>query len=105
MATAPALERLYALRQLHDAGYGDRVTLTKRIREGVLPAVKVGNAFKIRERDLHLIGASINMPEDDSRVAPTDELGDLVKNVVDAFPQLSADQKCQLGRLLTSAAA
>ncbi|WP_065573813.1 MerR family transcriptional regulator [Micrococcus luteus] len=54
------LERLHTLKELEAAGYGARLTLTRRIHDGTLPAVMVGNRFKIRESDLHLIAAPVD---------------------------------------------
>lgn len=110
-ANAPALERLYSLRELQEANYGDRMTLLKRIHNKTLPAVKVGNAFRVRERDL----AKIATPVESGPVAPAgievmpsiepaDALGDYVKALVDTFPTLTSDQKATLGQLLAPAA-
>ena len=103
MATPSTLERLYSLRELQEANYGHRATLGKLIHDGILPAVKVGNAFKIRESDLPLIGQPINAPAIPEE-KPEDTLGDYVKALVDNFPKLNAEQKTQLGRLLAPAA-
>lgn len=105
---APPLERLYTLRQLQTAGYGDRMTLLRRIHEGKIPAVKVNNAFKVRERHLSEIATTMSGPEVDSPVAPVasvDELSQLVKALVDTFPALDAERKRELGQLLAPSAA
>lgn len=59
MAEPATLEPLYSLRQLQEAGYGDRVTLTRAIHSGRIPAVRVGNKLKVRERDLAAIAVSV----------------------------------------------
>lgn len=70
VAGAARPERLFFLRELTAAGYGHRDTLHKRIADGELPAVRVGNAWKVRESDLPLlaqpIGAAPTAPTDDS---------------------------------------
>lgn len=90
MSPAPAtLERMYSLRELADAGYGDRRTITKMIHDSRVPAVKISNTFKVRERDLQFIGTQFGGPS--SAVAPaqpapaadlTDGLGDYVQALV-----------------------
>ena len=60
MGTRPTdLERLYTLRELSEAGYGDRMTLTRYIHQGRLPALKVGNTFKVRRCDLVKIAVPV----------------------------------------------
>lgn len=50
-------ERLYPLSVLAARGYGSRHTLRERIKNGEIPGLRVGNVFKIRERDLPLLVA------------------------------------------------
>ncbi|MFJ5108144.1 MULTISPECIES: helix-turn-helix domain-containing protein [unclassified Glutamicibacter] len=105
MATPSTLERLYPLRELQDANYGDRTTLMKRIHDGTLPAVKVGNAYRIRESDLPLIAKPIG---DASSTAPKpaadlDDLAALASQIVSNWPRLSAERRAELGRLLAAA--
>lgn len=52
-AAAFPLDRLYTLRELEQMGYGSRSANLLKVRSGELPAVVVGNKFKIRENDLH----------------------------------------------------
>lgn len=112
MSTAPAtLDHMYSLRELSDAGYGDRRTITKMIHEGRVPAVKISNTYKIRERDLQFIGTPIGDPSPAPTAAPPadlakfcDGLGDYVKALVDTFPTLNVAQKAALGQLLQPAA-
>jgi excisionase family DNA binding protein len=103
---ASTLDRLYSLRELQEAGYGDRITLTKRIHAGKIPAVRVGNRFKVYESDLrhlaHPVGdAAVETPETTARA---DELADLAtlaaQMVVATWPRLSDDRKQELSRLL-----
>lgn len=54
-----ALERLIALRDLEQAGYGSRMTLTRLIKRGDLPAVRTPGGFKVRESDLSLIAVPV----------------------------------------------
>lgn len=52
-------ERLYPLSTLAELGYGSRATLKERIKRGEIPAVRVGNVIKIRDRDLALLAQPI----------------------------------------------
>lgn len=104
MTAAPTLERLYSLRELKDANYGDRATLTKRIHEGTLPALKVNGAFKIRERDLHLIAEPVgDAPDEATSPTDLDGLAAVAAKVVSSWPRLSDARKAELGRLLGAA--
>lgn len=71
-------------------------TVLHRARDGQIPAVRVGNRFKIRRGDLHLLIKPVT-PGDN-------KLDVLVKNIVDNFPKLNTEQKAELGRLLAPAA-
>lgn len=53
MATTPTLERLYPLRELQDANYGDRTTLMKRIPKAD-PFNARGTADRLRETEAAL---------------------------------------------------
>jgi len=105
MTATPTLERYWKLRELQDAGLGDRTTLMKRIHDHTLPAVKVGNSYRIRDRDLHLIAEPVGAALDER--APSvdlDDLAALAAKVVSAWPHLSEERKAELGRLLATAA-
>lgn len=52
MSDVRRLARLYKLSELEELGYGTREFLTRRINKQEIPAVKVGNAYKIFEYDL-----------------------------------------------------
>lgn len=102
-------ERLYSLAELHEAGYGSRRTIAARIREGKLPALKIGNAFKIRESHIHLLGddpAEVHADAGCEVPAPAAEvgLGGYLAALAAAYPALDGNQKEQLWRLLSSAA-
>lgn len=99
MTATPTLERLIPLSELTAAGYGTRPTLTKRINDGSLPAVRVNGGYKIRERDLPLIAVPTHPVE-----KAASDLDALVRSIVDQFPRLSAEQKNELGRLLAPVA-
>lgn len=103
------LDRLYKLSELSAAGWGDRRTITKLINNGTLPAMKIGNSFRIRERDLDLLRELRGLEpvaSTSGRTFPAlnDSLGDYVKALVDTFPKLDAEHKAELGRLLRPAA-
>lgn len=102
MSNTTALERLYPLRELQDANYGDRTTLMKRIHDRTLPAVKVGNAYRIRESDLHLIAKPVGDSSANAAApcADFDELAALAAKIVSSWPTLSGRCKEELGRLL-----
>ncbi|WP_353113280.1 hypothetical protein [Microbacterium sp.] len=53
------LERLYALSDLAEYGYGSAQNLRLRILAGKLPGVRVGSVYKIRESDLHLLAVPV----------------------------------------------
>lgn len=108
MTTAPTLERLYSLRELAEANYGTRTTLTKRIHEGTLSALKVNGSFKVRERDLHLLAEPVSpagLAEGSTdEAAGLDDLASLAARMISTWPALSDDRKRELGRLLGGAA-
>lgn len=107
MATSnlSTLERLYSLRELYEMGYGHRHTITKLIREGRVPAVKMANGYKIRERDLRFLRDPKSKDSGSSDTFTREpSLGDYVKALVDTFPKLDANEKAELGRLLSPAA-
>ncbi|MGO1971623.1 MAG: hypothetical protein ACTH2Q_01565 [Propionibacteriaceae bacterium] len=54
------VERLYSLRELEQLGYGGRKTNARRITAGLLPAVQVGNAYRVRKSDLHLLAVPVD---------------------------------------------
>lgn len=103
MATDSTLERLYSLRELQNAGYGNRIVLNQRINRGELPAVKVGNAYRIRESDLGLI--AIPHEATGQSVRSVVNLDVLVQQVAENISRLTAEQKLALGHLLTPSAA
>lgn len=94
-------ERLFSLRELETAGYRGRDTLHKLIAAGDLPAVKVGNAWKVRERDLVLLAEPIGAKPTD--VSDTAYLEALAARIVSTWPRLSTERKAELGRLLAIA--
>lgn len=106
MATSnlSTLERLYSLRELDLAGYGNRQTLNRLINDGRIPATKIGNGYKIRESDLHLLREAVGKPLADDAYVRDLTIGDYVKALVDTFPKLNDEQKNELGRLLSPAA-
>ncbi|GAA4525614.1 hypothetical protein GCM10023160_18790 [Brachybacterium paraconglomeratum] len=105
--TASTLDRLYTLRQLQDAGYGDRITLTKRIHRDEIPAVKVGNRYMVYESDLRRLVQPVNdvagKPSAASPLAEDlDDLAALAARMVATWPRLSDDRKRELGALLAT---
>lgn len=83
MPTAVLPERLYKLRDLEAAGYSNRVTLQRRISEGRIPAVKVGNRYMIRESDLPFIAQEAGAPRPDVLAAHVDAVIDGVSSLTD----------------------
>ncbi|PFG69111.1 excisionase family DNA binding protein [Propionibacteriaceae bacterium ES.041] len=107
MTTAVAsagLERLYPLGELSKMGYGSRRTNLNRINSGEIPAVRVGNTYKIRESDLPRLaepaGAAAT-PEPETAV-DVDALAALAAKVVSSWPRLSEERRAELGRLLAT---
>jgi excisionase family DNA binding protein len=90
---------LLELRYLEALGYGHAQSIRTRIHKGEVPAVRVGNRFKIRREDLH----HLTKPVGHSRPDAEDELDALVKKIVDGFPPLTDGQKKELGQLLAAA--
>lgn len=106
-APAPTLDRLYTLRQLQDAGYGDRITLTKRIHRDEIPAVKVGNRYMVYESDLRHLAEPVNdAAAEKSAASPLaedlDDLASLSARLVSTWPRLSDERKRELGALLAT---
>ena len=90
---------LLDLRYVSGLGYGHPQTIRDRIHRGEVPAVLVGNRFKIRREDLHLLAK----PLGPANTNDEDDLDALVKQIVDGFPPLTADEKAELGQLLAAA--
>lgn len=108
MSTASTLDRLYTLRELQEAGYGDRITLTRRIHNGEIPAVRIGNRFKVYESDLHRLAEPVSDAAPATSVTSAladdfDDLAALAARMVATWPRLTADRKAELGRLLAVA--
>jgi len=104
MATASPLERHFKLRELQDAGLGDRTTLMKRIHDGTLPAVMAGNAYRIRESDLHFIAEPVGPVVHAATDAAVglDDLAELTARMVSTWPRLSNERKRELSKLLAA---
>lgn len=79
-------------------GYGSTSAIRCRIKDGTLPAVRIGNRFEVLRSDLHLLVAPVA-----PRTAATSELDTYVKALVDTFHKLNAEAKSELGRLLAAA--
>ena len=98
------LERFWKLSELQAAGRGERSTLMKRIHDHTLPAVKVGNSYRIRNSDLHLIAEPVGVPStDEAPVVDLDDLAAVAAQMVSTWPTLTDDRKRELGRLLGAA--
>ncbi|MHA7303838.1 MerR family transcriptional regulator [Arthrobacter sp. TMN-49] len=98
-STAVIEPQLLDLRDISALGYGTTQTIRTRIHRGEVPAVLVGNRFKIRREDLHHLAK----PVGPARSSAEDDLNALFKRIVEEFPRLSANQKAELGQLLASA--
>lgn len=105
-AQTTVLERWYSVREIDEAGLGDRQTTIRMIRRGDVPAAKIAGSYKIRESDLHLLtgagamGVNVAAPV----VKKDTDVGEYIKALVDTFPKLNDEQKNELGRLLSPAA-
>lgn len=98
MLTAPAperTERLLTLGELADLGYGSRRANQIAIREGRIPAVVVGRSYKVRESDLYLLTEPAGPRGDAANPSA------LAARLVSTWPRLTAEQKLELGRLLS----
>lgn len=62
-APPSAPDRLYSVNELQELGYGSRNTIRRRIAEGVVPALRVGNTIKIRESDLQCLAVPVKPGE------------------------------------------
>ncbi|MFW0774369.1 hypothetical protein ACLRGI_14490 [Paenarthrobacter nitroguajacolicus] len=97
--TSSVESELLDLREVCALGYGHAQSIRSRIHRGEVPAVLVGNRFKIRRDDLH----HLTKP---AGPALTDDGGDLdalVQRIVEELPPLTASQKAELGQLLAVA--
>lgn len=103
-AQTTVLERWFSVREIEEAGLGDRQTTLRRIHSGDVPAVKFANSYKIRESDLHLLadagtGVNVAVPV----VTKDTDVVEYIKALVDAFSKLTDEEKNELGRLLSAA--
>lgn len=62
MSTVKTLDLLFSLRELEEAGYGGRATLTKLIKSGTVPGVLTPAGYKVYASNLHLIAVPV-VPE------------------------------------------
>lgn len=96
-------ERLYSLRELSDMGYGSRRANQTLIRNGRVPAVLVGGAYKVAASDLHYLAQPAGPPR---RAAASDtsveNLETIAASLVSTWPRLSPERKAELGRLLAA---
>ncbi|WP_119697611.1 hypothetical protein [Microbacterium halotolerans] len=106
-------ESLHSLRELAAAGYGSRKSLLARISADEIPAVQVGNAYKIRHSDLPLLAVPRNdgirtadaepshaSPPGHASEHPDDELATMAARLVTTWPRLDDERKRELGHLL-----
>ncbi|XVX21483.1 hypothetical protein ACQP1U_06355 [Actinomycetota bacterium] len=106
MTTAPTkspITRYLSLRELEAAGLGHRNVILRRIHAEEIPAVRIGNAFKIAETDLHLLAVPVGAAR--SPEPALDDLAEAARELVATWPQLTDAAKAELGRILSSAAA
>ena len=84
---------LVSMREAIDGGYGSRSTLTRRINDGSLPAVKNGRYIFFKQEDLDALFKPAR---------PTEEaaMRELAKAIADSAPKLSAQSKRELAALL-----
>lgn len=50
---------LYPISTLTKRGYGSRASIKARIKRGEVPAVRVGNVIKIRDRDIDMLAVPV----------------------------------------------
>lgn len=63
MSTIPLLlDRQISLREAADAGYGSIYTLRRWIKNGSLPAVKIGQKYKVSKTDLESLRHPVDAP-------------------------------------------
>lgn len=86
-------------RQAADAGYGGYSTLLKYIREGTLPAQRVGRRLRLRTEDLEALLKDARTSSDETAVDAA------VARVVNAAPRLSGEQIAQLAAAFGNRAA
>lgn len=75
-------------------GYGRKPTLIRRIRDGHLPAEKVGGRWMVSKRDVEAMDERIAAAKHERYIA-------VVMRVVDEVPPLSEERKRKLAQLLT----
>ncbi len=95
---------LYTLQEASDLGYGAYQTLRGYIRDGRLPAVKIGSRVKVRLEDLD----ALTTPAPSNTTAtppPFDELEAAVRRIAASAPPLTADQVRRLAALFGGDAA
>lgn len=99
MSTIPLLlDRQISLREAADAGYGSIYTLRRWIKNGSLPAVKIGQKYKVSKTDLE----SLRHPVDAPRAEPIDEIKAWAKRVAETAPPLTAEQAADIVAILRS---
>ena len=98
-------ERLFALRELSDMGYGSRRTNLNLINAGLLPAVRVGTRCKVHESDLPLVAAPIG----DAPSAPFkpeaedfDSLAAAASRLVSARSRMGSNLRDDVAQLLAA---
>jgi hypothetical protein len=99
-------ERLFALRELSEMGYGSRRTNLNLINAGLLPAVRVGTAFKVRESDLPLLAAPIGVAPSaaiEPEAEDFDSLAAAASRLVSAWPRMGPTLRDDLAQLLAAA--
>lgn len=96
-------ERLFALRELSEMGYGSRRTNLNLINAGLLPAVRVGTAFKVRESDLPLLAAPIGGAPSEPEATDFDGLAAAASRLVSAWPRMGPSLRDDLAQLLAAA--
>jgi hypothetical protein len=99
-------ERLFALRELSELGYGSRRTNLNLINAGLLPAVCVGTPFKVRESDLALLAAPIGLATSaliEPKAEVFDSLAVAASQLVLAWPRLDPNLRDDLPQLLAAA--
>lgn len=98
-------ERLFTLRSLEAAGYRGRDTLQRLIAERQIPAVKEGNAWKIRERDLPLLAEEVGAdPSHDVDLVDLEDLASVATMLITAWPRLTDELKAEFVDRLNDAA-
>lgn len=87
--------RYLTLREATRLGYGSDTTLRRRIKQGTLPAVKIGSRLRVLRRDLDALARPVQQAEHSCN----DDLA-RIRTLVDQAPPLTDEQRAELAVVL-----